>query len=641
MTSPTPDAAKRRPENAQAYHNFLSGVYRLPFGAVETGTRVTLRVYVEEALSPVSVTLRVWTAGGEAFFPMRRCGPIWETGYTAPAEPQLVWYRFDIRLPDGLRYCRPENEAYHGGLCAVRDDYKSFQLTVYAAGFSVPGWAADCVMYQIFPDRFCRSEAADCETADRRLHQSWKEPMDYLPDPQKGYYAADDFFGGNLRGIEEKLPYLKKLGVTALYLNPIFKAASNHRYDTGDYEKIDPLLGTNEDFRRLCAAARAAGIRIVCDGVFSHTGSDSVYFNKNGAYPSCGACDSPDSPYYKWYRFKKYPDEYDCWWNIWSLPAVDETEPTYLDFITGKGGIAVRWLSAGAAGWRLDVADELPDAFLERFRTCVKAADENALIVGEVWEDASNKVSYGNLRRFLLGTQLDSVMNYPLRALILDLLTAKIGAADFCSWLALLASNYPPQAFTACMNFLSTHDVCRVTTDLGAERDVSALSREEQARFTLTPQQRGRALCLHRTAALLLFSLPGMPCVYYGDEIGLEGGTDPFNRAPFPWDEMDLPDRQALAEWYAALGRLRAAYPALRRGALRLCQRDGMLLIRRSAADAGAAELLSVVNPTDTPLPLPEECALPLLASCVLEARMLPPGNGAVFTYTPVSSQTL
>ena len=192
--------------------------------------------------------------------------------------------------------------------------------------------------------------------------------------------------------------------IICLYLNPIFEAHSNHRYNTADYRKIDPLLGTEEDFVELCAKAKAVGISVILDGVFSHTGSDSLYFNRNGRYGEhSGAYRDPDSPYREWYSFRRYPDDYESWWGFRTLPNVRETYPSYLDFICNPNtGVLAKWLSLGASGFRLDVADELPDAFLDRVYQTVKSFGEDKVVIGEVWEDASNKISYGNRRHYLL-----------------------------------------------------------------------------------------------------------------------------------------------------------------------------------------------------------------------------------------------
>ncbi len=611
MITPTPRTQLHRPENALAYHNIASGVYRMPFGAIRCGEKVILRVYAAEALAASRVYLRIWADDTECFFPMHRSGVLWECTYTAPAVPQIVWYRFEIHTSSGIVYCQPGKSALSGTDSPNRNDYQSFQLTVYDPAFTVPDWAADGIMYQIFPDRFYRSNEAAIGPHTHRLHQEWDEQMDYLPDPVKGYYAADDFFGGNLKGIEEKLPYLAELGVTVLYLNPIFRAYSNHRYDTGSYEEIDPLLGSEADLRSLCSHAAEFGIRVICDGVFSHTGSDSLYFNREGTYPTCGAYNSPESPYASWYRFQHFPDEYDCWWDVWSLPEVEETDPSYLDYITGENGIVQKWLKAGISGWRLDVADELPDEFLDRLRSRVKTTDPNALVLGEVWEDASNKVSYNALRRFLLGGQLDSVMNYPLRKMVITLMTGKTNAGAFAADFTELASNYPPQVFSSCMNFLSTHDVCRITTTFGKPYNVADVPRAQQADIRLSKDERTRAIAMQKAASLLVYSLPGMPCIYYGDEAAVEGGTDPFNRAPFPWDRRDEQSLE-LTEWYRRLGDIRHRFSALRSGAMQIWEESGLLCIRR---EADGIRLLTIVNATDAELPLPVPVASPILCS--------------------------
>lgn len=632
MISPIVHAGRRRPTDALIYHDIFSGVYRLPFGAVKTGQQVLLRVFCAEHTS--SAVLRLWYDGTELRLPMQNGGKLWEVVFPAPETACIVWYRFELMTDAGLRYCQPGTDPSCGTGSDFADDSRSFQLTVYDASFSVPSWAADSVFYQIFPDRFSRGEADLSDIGERKLHRDWNEPMEYLPDPVKGYYAADDFYGGNLRGIEEKLGYLKELGVTAIYLNPIFKAYSNHRYDTGDYTQIDPLLGTEADFRSLCDHARSLDIRIICDGVFSHTGSDSVYFNREGTYPTVGAYQSKDSPWYRWYRFKTYPTDYDCWWGVWSLPEVDETDPTYLDFIAGENGITSKWLHAGASGWRLDVADELPDPFLDELRRSVKCTDPEALILGEVWEDASNKVSYGALRRFLLGKQLDSVMNYPLRDLILRLVRGRCSGEEFCREAAILASNYPECALYASLNFLSTHDICRVTTLLGIDTDPDTFSREEQAAVRLTQEQRHHALTLHKAASMLQFVMPGMPCIYYGDELGTEGCKDPFNRAPFDWSKLNEPSEDTLADWYAGLGALRSAYTSLRRGSLSLWTEGKLVFVQRRLIHAAQteenAEVLAVFNASDEPVTLPENFGRPLLISSKAIPGTLQPRGCAI-----------
>lgn len=273
-------------------------------------------------------------------------------------------------------------------------------------------------MYQIFPDRFCRSgEKHENVPTDRIIHENWEDTPFFRPD-ERGIIRNNDYFAGDFKGIESKLPYLQSLGVTCIYLNPVFESHENHRYSTACYEHIDPMLGTDEDFEHLCKQAKTYGIDIILDGVFSHTGADSIYFNKFGRYGDHeGAYRDPDSKYKNWYFFSRYPFDYESWWGITTLPNVNENNPDYTEYICGENGILQRWIDKGARGWRLDVADELPDEFLDNLNKAVKAKGNDKVIYGEVWEDASNKESYGVRRRYLIGGQLDSVMNYPSRKL--------------------------------------------------------------------------------------------------------------------------------------------------------------------------------------------------------------------------------
>ncbi len=412
-----------------------------------------------------------------------------------------------------------------------------FQLTVYDRGYRAPeGWAGG-TMYQIFPDRFfVGGDVLRGGCGDRVFHESPLDEPCYLPD-ESGEVRNRDYFGGNLRGITEKLPYLKELSVSCIYLNPIFEAHSNHRYNTADYMKIDPTLGTEEDFVRLCGEAHRLGIRIIIDGVFSHTGDDSVYFNRYGRYDTLGAYQSVDSKYYKWYKFKEFPDSYVSWWGFKTLPEVNEMEESYRRFICGEGGVIEHWLTLGADGIRLDVADELPDDFIRMIRAAVKRCGEDKLLVGEVWEDASSKISYGARRRFLWGDELDSVMNYPFREAVLTYMWD--GCAErFTRAVAGICENYPAPMLDLMMNSLSTHDTERAVTRL-ALGPVKHLPKDEQQRLFLSRDEYLRGVELMKMATALQFTLPGIPCVYYGDEIGMQGGGDPFCRRFMRWDDAD------------------------------------------------------------------------------------------------------
>lgn len=567
-----------------------SPIYRDPVGAVPLGTRVHFKITLPRSLgcSGARLMVRNGSDGREQSPGLFWCGmngenaEWWECHFSAAA-PGVYFYEFKLETPCGTRRL-----TRGPGGTAVFDGAAQWQLTVYGKEFATPDWLAGGVLYQIFPDRFFSSgQEKRGVPPDRRLHESWDETPDWKPDAQ-GKITNSDYFGGDLAGIREKLPYLKSLGVTCLYLNPIFEAHSNHRYNTADYTKIDPLLGNEDDFRALCGEAAKLGIRVLLDGVFNHTGSDSVYFNRQGRYPAPGAYQSKESPYYPWYFFKNWPDEYACWWNFPTLPNVNEENPEYREYICGENGIIRRWLRAGAAGWRLDVADELPDSFLETLRAAAKAEKPDALIAGEVWEDASNKVAYGKRRRYLLGEQLDSVMNYPFRNAILGFLTGGNAAAALETILSVL-ENYPPQVVRVLMNNIGTHDTERALTVLAGEPR-RGNGREWQSATRLSPEQRRRGLALLRCAALLQYTLPGVPCLYSGDEAGTEGYADPFNRAPFPWGRQDA----ELTEWYRALGRLRARCA---------CLKDGRLIPVAAAGDVlcylrsgGGDSLLCAVN---------------------------------------------
>ncbi len=560
--------------------------FRSPQGAIKQDDSVFLRVLVSKALNVYGVSVRLWCDGEEKYLNLIHGKEYNHTPYGDFLEEYyinvscetigLLWYQFVVNTGTRPYFVCNSDDGLGGTGCVYEHQRldKSFQITVIDKNFAVPDWAKGAVMYQIFPDRFNRCDGSG-DISGRKFHENWNDMPDYKIIPEKGYYPADDFFGGNLKGIENKLDYIKSLGVNVIYLNPIFESYSNHRYDTGDYEKVDKTLGTEEDFTSLCEKAGQKGIRVILDGVFSHTGSDSKYFNRDNSYNSLGAYQSTDSPYYSWYDFEQFPDKYDCWWGVWSLPCVKETEESYRKYIlSDENSIVKKWLKKGASGWRLDVADELPDSFIKELRFHVKQSSPDALVIGEVWEDASNKVSYGQQRQFLYGNELDTVMNYPLRNAIISYLLQKTDGETFTKTVYSLRENYPKESFYSLMNFISTHDVERIITRLG--HDTDGLSREEQAEFSLTDEEFIIGKALAKLAALLVFSLPGMPCVYYGDEMSLIGCKDPFNRKPFPWNS---PDEDMLA-WYRRLGEIHNC-ECFKQGDLRIESAGSLLSVRR------------------------------------------------------------
>ena len=479
----------------------------------------------------------------------------WAIEY-AFSEPGLYFYHFEYDTPFG----RGKIFLHSAGMGYFCESGDEWQQTVYDPDFRTPSDFPGGVMYQIFPDRFYASgEPKQNVPADRVLHKSTDEMPEWHENEQFGRWNAD-FYGGDLKGIELKLPYLEELGVTCIYLNPIFEAHSNHRYDTADYTKIDPLLGTQDDFKHLCREAGKHGIRILLDGVFSHTGADSVYFNQNSRYDSVGAYNSEESPYLSWYKFHHWNDDYDSWWGVRTLPETNEDDESFAAFIAGENGVVEKWLKAGAYGFRLDVADELPDSFIVKLRTAVKRANPDGLLLGEVWEDASNKISHGGRRQYFLGQELDSVMNYPFRTAIINFLNTGI-AEDFMETVVSICENYPPQVLDCLMNHLGTHDTERIFSILGG-LDGEGKDREQQAELSLTPEQKEQAEKKLRAAIVLQYTLPGVPSIYYGDEILTEGLKDPFNRTFFDWS------KEHTAVWYDLqfLGQLRKKYHCLAHG---------------------------------------------------------------------------
>lgn len=533
--------------------NSRSSLHKWPFGAVKAGEKITFKVVLPRSLSCSGVELVVKKDGGEEkkhplfWLSMQGENEEWWCVDYIQNETGLYFYHFEYQTPWGKTSIK-KNEGSNAVLSGGKND---FQLTVYDKNFKTPDWLKGGLIYQIFPDRFNSSEEEKKNVpADRILRLDWGGEPSWRPD-EKGRVLNNDYFGGDLEGIRRKLGYLKELGVNCVYLNPIFEAQSNHRYNTSDYEKIDSLLGTEEDFKRLCSDGGKNGISFVLDGVFSHTGDDSRYFNKRGRYDTVGAYQSKKSPYFSWYSFNAWPYDYRSWWGFSTLPEVDEENKSFVEFITGENGVARRWLKAGARGWRLDVADELPDKFLDEFRKSVKKEKEDALILGEVWEDASNKCSYGARRRYLQGAQLDSVMNYPFSEAILSFVRSSI-VEGFSEKILTVLENYPKCVVDVLMNHIGTHDTMRAVTALAGE-SCEGRDRQWQSGRVLSNEQYERGVKLLKLAAVLQYTLPGVPSLYYGDEVGMQGYKDPFNRVCYPWGN----ENRDLLEFYQRLGKMR------------------------------------------------------------------------------------
>ena len=560
-----------------------------PFGAVACGAEVSFTLRDGDYYACELLVHREF-AGVDEVCPLPPAEGGFSGIYTAPQEPDLCWYAFRFIRADGSTVCYGRS-----GWCG-QDALARWQLTVYE-DTPTPAWFGQGVTYQIFPDRFRRTSVPDVGgmVGRRWVHDNWSDQPVFLPDEQ-GQITNRDFFGGSLAGITEKLDYLKSLSVSTLYLNPIFEADSNHRYNTADYHAIDPLLGSEEDFRTLCREAHARGIHIILDGVFNHTGSNSRYFNAEGFYPEPGAAQSTESPYFNWYSFHPWPTDYDAWWGVHTLPAVNEEQPDYRRFIiSGKNSVVRHWLRDGADGWRLDVADELPDDFIAAIRDAIQAEKPNGYLLGEVWEDGSNKIAYSRRRRYLLGRETHGLMNYPFRTALLAWLGGG-DAAAFRDDMETIRENYPPAAFYGAMNFLGTHDTPRILTLLGVEQTPE--DKGQRAAYRLSPAELARGQKKLRLAAMLLYSFPGSPTLYYGDEAGMQGFEDPLNRGTYPWGGED----GSLLAFFRRLGQLRAERISMQCGIIRyLHAQGGGLVVERLH---GTERTVTALNAGDTPLEL-------------------------------------
>ncbi len=550
-----------------AYHNSIDSSCRFPQGALTCCTEAALSIYIN-ANSDVCVRLRLWSDSREIIlFPSSDEetpeGRRFTFELVTPETPQLIWYYFIIDSDDGRFFLGARS-----GLGKItRFIPLDYPITVFSPDFTTPEWFRNGIIYQIFPDRFARKKSVAearklCEDRDIHpclFHANWDDEVLFLPLKGEKFYSPCDFYGGDLRGIESKLPYLASLGVSVIYLNPIFASVSNHRYNTSDYLSVDPILGTEYDLAELVKNARNYGISVILDGVFSHTGDDSVYFNKYGRYPSIGAYQSTNSAYYEWYTFRHYPDDYFCWWGFTTLPEVNETNESYIRFIES---VLRKWDSFGIRGWRLDVADELPDEFIAFLRRTLKSMGCDRLLLGEVWEDAALKQWSMGLRQYVYGHELDSVMNYPFTDAVVAFLLKRSDAFSLFDELSAQRERYPEPFYRACMNSLSTHDSRRILSVLSNAPEKDTLTREEQAKYSSSKIELQRGQMLMVLAVTLQFSMPQPPCIYYADEAGMTGLCDPFNRRPYPWGRED----SFLVALHRKLGNLRRKSSALTKG---------------------------------------------------------------------------
>ncbi len=577
-------------------NRFIGGKDKTLYGAFAWGDLLTFRLAFPRTLGVSGVVLRL-QKDGDAYFDTPLCHvpcdfltDLYEVtvdlSTLCDKNGGLFFYEFlFLRGFDTLFSDTADNVT----LTLSEKSAEKFRLLVYDRDFHVPEWLSDGVMYHIFVDRFYRDENAPSVKDGAKFNPDWENGIPEYPEKNGDPLENRTFFGGTLDGITEKLDYLSSLGVNILYLSPVFSARSNHRYDTGDYETVDSALGGIDSFERLISSAHGRGMRVILDGVFNHTGDDSRYFNRYGSYSGLGAYQSVSSPYFNWYTFRDFPNDYECWWNIPILPRLNQTNVSCRNYFTGRDGIIARWLSCGADGWRLDVADELPDEFLDELRRTAKETKPDSAVIGEVWERASDKIAYGNRRRYLSGRQLDSVMNYPFRSAVLSLLHDR-NTAKFVRILTDLYASYPRFVSDSLMNLLGTHDTARILTLLGDETAGEGKTNAELAVLKLSPEQYAKGVNLLKIASTLQFTVYGFPSVFYGDEVGTEGYGDPFCRRPFPWGH----ENTDLLGHYRKLASFRSRHTALHGGDFRfLSHNENCFLFERKK---GNDRILVAVN---------------------------------------------
>ncbi|MBP3931618.1 MAG: alpha-glucosidase C-terminal domain-containing protein [Peptostreptococcaceae bacterium] len=499
-------------------YNSWSPNHKIPFGAIELGEELKINVKAIEDINEIYLII----ANDNGIIKevnMNKCeNNIFSIDNIYLDIEDIYFYYFKvIKNVYGNIQTKYYGKSNNSGNCQEyynEYDINKYQITV-SKKVNTPKWFEEGVLYHIFVDRFNKTGKIHNPKKNSFMYANWEDTPMYIKNSE-GEIARWDFHGGNLKGIISKLNYLKSLGISIIYLSPIFEAQSNHKYDTGNYKAIDPMFGDEEIFKELIKEAKEKGMSIILDGVFSHTGDDSIYFNKYGNYDSLGAYQSKESKYSSWYNFKNYPNEYDCWWGVKSMPNVNENEESYMDYIIrDKDSVINKWMNYGVKGWRLDVVDELPNKFLDELRKETLKANNESILIGEVWEDASNKISYNERRKYLLGNQLNGVTGYVFKNIILDFLTHKINSSDVYNKFMTIKENYPKYAFKSNLNLLGTHDTPRILTELNEDKELLNL------------------------AVAIQMTFEGVPYVYYGDEAGMTGGKDPDNRKTYPWKNED------------------------------------------------------------------------------------------------------
>ncbi|WP_294377427.1 glycoside hydrolase family 13 protein [uncultured Clostridium sp.] len=530
-------------DGIKVIHDSQSLIYRKPFGAVEQGQEVKLSIDVDKEI--IAAVELVKFDGTKVNMGMKK--QYLNNGsyrYSAEINTEdtlgvLGYYFILIDGYDRLYY--GNNDEHLGGTGQIYTyNPVPYQITVYKKS-DIPDWYKEGIIYQIFIDRFYNGNDDGKVNNPKKnsfIYGRWNDSPMYIKDYQ-GRILRWDFYGGNIRGIIKKLDYIKSLGVNIINLSPIFKSSSCHKYDTGDYEIIDEMFGTNEEFKELCEIAESKEIKIILDGVFSYTSSDSRYFNKIGSYGEIGAYQSPNSKYHNWYKFNRYPYSYECWWGIDGRPNLNVMNGDYMNYIIdGENSIIKKWIELGASGWRLNVTDELPDEFIEKVKKGLDIIDKETILIGDIWDDASNKISYSKRRRYIFGNEVQAVTNYPLRESLINFTKGYIKSNKFRKKIMSLYENYPREVFLGNMNVIGTSDTERILTVLDGN------------------------IQLLKIIVALQFTLPGVPLIYYGDETGVTGGKDPDNRKSYPWGH----ENNDLIGFYKKIAEIRNSQNGLKKG---------------------------------------------------------------------------
>ena len=530
-------------DGIKVIHDSQSLIYRKPFGAVEQGREVKLSIDVDKEI--IAAVELVKFDGTKVNMGMKKQylnNGSYRYSSEINTEDILGVLGYYFILIDGYdRLYYGNNDEHLGGTGQIYTyNPVPYQITVYKKS-DIPDWYKEGIIYQIFIDRFYNGNDDGKVNNPKKnsfIYGRWNDSPMYIKDYQ-GRILRWDFYGGNIRGIIKKLDYIKSLGVNIINLSPIFKSSSCHKYDTGDYEIIDEMFGTNEEFKELCEIAESKEIKIILDGVFSYTSSDSRYFNKIGSYGEIGAYQSPNSKYHNWYKFNRYPYSYECWWGIDGRPNLNVMNGDYMNYIIdGENSIIKKWIELGASGWRLNVTDELPDEFIEKVKKGLDIIDKETILIGDIWDDASNKISYSKRRRYIFGNEVQAVTNYPLRESLINFTKGYIKSNKFRKKIMSLYENYPREVFLGNMNVIGTSDTERILTVLDGN------------------------IQLLKIIVALQFTLPGVPLIYYGDETGVTGGKDPDNRKSYPWGH----ENNDLIGFYKKIAEIRNSQNGLKKG---------------------------------------------------------------------------